>query len=49
MPAELHTIADLPRLAETVALRNYNDEAVEAVMGGDWLRLLRSHLPEVKL
>jgi membrane dipeptidase len=44
-PAELDTIADLPRLAETLANRGYDASAVDAIMGGNWLRLLRRHLP----
>jgi membrane dipeptidase len=46
-PAELDTIADLPRLAEALAHRGYDDEAVEAIMGGNWLRILRKHLPGI--
>ena len=44
-PAELDTIADLPKLADALARRGYGREAVEAIMGGNWLRLLRRHLP----
>lgn len=44
-PAELDTIADLPRLADALAGRGYDASAVEAVMSGNWLRLLRQHLP----
>ena len=45
-PAELDTIADLPRLVEALARRGYADEAVTAIMGGNWLRVLRRALPE---
>ncbi len=45
-PAEIDTIADLPRLAETLARRGYTDEAVTAIMGGNWLRVLHRALPE---
>lgn len=48
-PAELDTIADLPRLAEALARRGYGNEAVEAIMGGNWLRLLRERLPDIEL
>lgn len=44
-PAELDTIADLPKLADALARRGYEQQAVEAIMGGNWLRLLRRHLP----
>lgn len=39
-PEELDDAADWPRLAEAVP-----DEHREAVMGGNWLRVLRRHLP----
>jgi membrane dipeptidase len=45
-PAEIDTVADLPRIAEALARRGYPDEAVAAIMGGNWLRLLRQALPE---
>ena len=44
-PAELDTIADLPRLADSLRCRGYGEEAVVAIMGGNWLRLLRRQLP----
>lgn len=44
-PAELDTIADLPRLAEALARRGYREEHVTAVMSDNWLRLLRQTLP----
>jgi membrane dipeptidase len=44
-PAELDTIADLPLLAGALANRGYDAAAVEAIMSGNWLRLLRRHLP----
>jgi len=40
-PAELDTIADLPKLADALAARGYSDEDVAGIMGGNWLRLLR--------
>jgi membrane dipeptidase len=44
-PAELDTIADLPKLADTLAARGYSDEDVAGIMGGNWLRVLRRALP----
>jgi membrane dipeptidase len=44
-PAEIDTIADLPRLADALSRSGYSDDDVEAIMGGNWLRLLREHLP----
>lgn len=44
-PAELDTIADLPLLAGALAERGYAASDVAAIMGGNWLRLLRRQLP----
>lgn len=44
-PAELDTIADLPLLADALSNRGYDAGAIEAIMSGNWLRLLRQHLP----
>ena len=44
-PAELDTVADLPLVAEALSRRGYDRASVEAIMGGNWLRLLRRHLP----
>ncbi|RIK39903.1 MAG: hypothetical protein DCC55_16675 [Chloroflexi bacterium] len=41
VPAELDTIADLPRLSDALADWGYDDEAIGAIMGENWLRLLR--------
>ena len=43
-PAELDTIADLPKLADALTRRGYGANDVDAIMGGNWLRLLRTHL-----
>jgi membrane dipeptidase len=43
-PAELDTIADLPKLATAVARRGFAADEVTAVMGGNWLRFLRANL-----
>jgi membrane dipeptidase len=45
-PRGLDTIADLPRIADALADRAFDDATVEAVLGGNWLRLLRRTLPE---
>jgi len=44
-PAELDTIADLPKLADVLAAQGYADDDVRAVMGGNWLRMLGGCLP----
>jgi membrane dipeptidase len=43
-PAELDTIADLPKLAAALARRGFTGDEVAAVMGGNWLRFLRANL-----
>ena len=45
-PAELDTIADLPRLVPALAARGYGDSDIASIMGGSWLRVLRQHLPD---
>jgi microsomal dipeptidase-like Zn-dependent dipeptidase len=43
-PAELDTIADLPKLASALAARGFADADIAAVMGGNWLKFLRRRL-----
>jgi membrane dipeptidase len=43
-PAELDTIADLPKLAPALAARGYSEDEVAAIMGQNWLRFLRGAL-----
>jgi membrane dipeptidase len=45
-PAELDTVADLGRIGPALAERGYSSEEIEAVLGGNWLRLFRAALPE---
>jgi membrane dipeptidase len=44
-PAELDTVADLPKVADVLRARGYADVDIEAIMGGNWLRILRCALP----
>jgi membrane dipeptidase len=44
-PAEIGTIADLPKVATALKTRGYADADVEAILGGNWLRILRRALP----
>jgi membrane dipeptidase len=46
-PAELDTIADLPKLSMALAGRGYTDEDVAGIMGRNWLAFLSNHLPGV--
>lgn len=45
-PRGLDTIADLPRIADELADRDFDDDGIHAVLGGNWLRFLRRTLPE---
>lgn len=41
-PYDLETIADLKRIPGMLARRGYNDEDIQKVMHGNWLRFLRN-------
>jgi membrane dipeptidase len=43
-PRELDTVADLPLVAERLDVRGYGPAEVEAIMSGNWLRVLRRSL-----
>jgi len=45
IPAELDTIADLPRIAEALLKSGFSENEVSGVMGENWLRVLRNSLP----
>ena len=45
VPADIDTIADLQKLAPILKGKGYNDEAVAAILGENWLRHLRTYLP----
>jgi membrane dipeptidase len=45
VPAGVDTIADLQKLAPILEGRGYNDEEIKAILGENWLRLLRNTLP----
>ncbi len=44
-PAEIDTVADLPKIATALIEHGFEHEDVKAIMGGNWLRLLRRLLP----
>jgi membrane dipeptidase len=46
IPAGLDSVADLGLIGETLLGRGYSQEDVEAVLGGNWLRVLQQALPE---
>lgn len=45
IPAEMDTIADLAQIAEALLRRGYQAADIEAIMNGNWLRILRRSLP----
>ena len=44
-PAGLDTVADLARIGPALGELGYGEEDVAAVLGGNWLRVLRAALP----
>lgn len=44
-PAEMDTIADLGRVGPALGEMGYGEEHVTAILGGNWLRVLRAALP----
>lgn len=44
VPREIDTIADLPRFADVLAQAGYHQEDINAIMGDNWLRVLRGVL-----
>jgi len=45
-PQGLDSAAHLPRIGEAMREHGLSEEVVSKVMGGNWLRFLREHLPE---
>ncbi len=45
VPAGIDTVADLQKLGPLLAAKGYNQDAVAAVLGGNWLRHLEMNLP----
>jgi membrane dipeptidase len=45
IPHELNTIADLQMVASKLIERGYSESDAENILGGNWLRFLRTHLP----
>lgn len=45
-PAEIDTVADLPKIADALGQHGFEPVHIEAIMAGNWLRLLRRVLPE---
>ncbi len=45
VPHELDTIADLPKLIPHLAEKGYNQDDIERILSGNWLRILQNNLP----
>ena len=45
IPQEITTSADLPRIADALNDAGLSDDDVRNIMGGNWLRFFREHLP----
>jgi membrane dipeptidase len=45
VPPELDSIADLQKIGTKLSERGYSESDVEKILGGNWLRFLREHLP----
>jgi membrane dipeptidase len=46
VPAEIDSIADLARIGKLLAQIGYTSEQIACVMGNNWLRILRTALPD---
>ncbi len=46
VPQGLDSVADLRLIGESLDARGYNQEDIEGILGGNWLRFLRRALPE---
>jgi membrane dipeptidase len=46
VPNELDTIADLPKLIPHLEKKGYNQEDIDRILFGNWLRVLQNNLPK---
>jgi membrane dipeptidase len=44
-PAEIDTIADLPKIADALLEAGFSEKEVKGIMGDNWLRFLKNTLP----
>ena len=44
-PHDIDTIADLPKLKTLLADKGYNQEDIDRILSGNWLRILQNNLP----
>lgn len=45
VPAEIDTIADLPKLAPRLTEKGYNEDDIERIFNGNWIRIMKNNLP----
>lgn len=45
IPVEIFTSANLPRVAEALMAAGFSDDDVSGILGRNWLRFFRDHLP----
>ena len=45
IPPEMDSIADLQKIGSGLRARGYGESDIENILGGNWLRFLRRHLP----
>lgn len=45
-PNEIDTVADLQKFADALATAGFDDDQIQGIMGGNWLRILERGLPE---
>jgi membrane dipeptidase len=46
VPEEIDSIADLPKLAPRLSEKGYNEDDIERIFSGNWLRILENNLPK---
>jgi membrane dipeptidase len=45
VPVEITTIADLGKLADALSSAGFADAMIANILGGNWVRYFRKHLP----
>jgi membrane dipeptidase len=46
IPSELNSIADLAKIGTALYQQGYSSADVEAILNGNWLRMLKKSLPQ---
>jgi membrane dipeptidase len=46
VPAEINTVADLKKLVPLLAQKGYTEDDIAAVLGRNWLTVLKENLPK---